>query len=169
MCNCGQSESTNCNCGTQEHNSGNYSCECYWCGRMGHMWKNPHCSVRGITGRTCSGRAHFEEKCQSKWRNRNRKKINHMWGIKKKDWVRQSETGTDSDNDGYIFHITWKKSSKVPVTVGGVEVNMVIDSGSDTYIIDQKLGEKLKSKKIKCQCKKNGRKLFTCTSTVELI
>lgn len=55
---------------------------------------------------------------------------------------------SERDEDEYAFTVTFTPPEKIDVTVGGVVVVMVIDSGASTNVIDKNLWLKLKQDKI---------------------
>ena len=65
------------------------------------------------------------------------------------DWEIKN-VAQDNDGSGYAFSIQnrhAKSDARIPVKIGGVMVDILIDSGSDTNIIDRQLWENLKMKK----------------------
>ena len=76
---------------------------------------------------------------------------------------------TKDDDDEYAFIVTsTPRPGKVAVNVGGVSVDMLIDSGASTNVIDQKLWEELKKKHIECVSKKSRKKLYAYGATTPL-
>lgn len=67
-----------------------------------------------------------------------------------------------TDNDEYTFSVNdfESVSNKILLNIGGIPVQVMIDSGSSCNIIDMKLWEELKSKIIKCDSKKCNKKLY---------
>ena len=69
--------------------------------------------------------------------------------------------GSERDEDEYAFTVNSATSpEKIDVTVGGVVVAMLIDSGASTNVIDKNLWSKLKQDKIKCVLRKSDKKLY---------
>ena len=69
--------------------------------------------------------------------------------------------GSERDEDESVFTVNSATSpEKIDVTVGGVAVAMLIDSGASTNVIDKKLWSKLKQDKIKCVSRKCDKKLY---------
>ena len=68
--------------------------------------------------------------------------------------------GSERDEDEYAFTVNSATSlDKIDVTVGGVVVGMLTDSGASTNVIDKNLWSKLKQDKIKCVSRKSDKKL----------
>lgn len=85
--------------------------------------------------------------------------------------VRQVEENSDEENGDYIFKVTKENhndNSKVTVEIGGVKLNMVVDSGARCNIIDRDTCEKLKSLKIDCKSSKETKKIYAYGSTPPL-
>ena len=70
--------------------------------------------------------------------------------------------GSERDEDDeYAFTVNSATSpEKIDVTVGGVVVEMLIDSGASINVIDKHLWSKLKQDKIKCVSRKSDKKLY---------
>ena len=69
--------------------------------------------------------------------------------------------GSERDEDEYAFTVNSVTSpGKIDVTVGRVVVEMLIDSGASTNVIDKNLWSKLKQDKIKCVSRKSDKKLY---------
>ena len=83
-------------------------------------------------------------------------------GKHKKKSVRY--VGSERDEDEYAFTVNSATSEKIDVTVGGVVVAMLIDSGASTNVIDKNLWSKLKQDKIKCVSRKSDKKLYAYES-----
>ena len=65
------------------------------------------------------------------------------------------------DEDEYAFSVkSVLPPEKVEVSVGGVMVEMVIDSGASTNVIDKNLWSKLKQEKVKCLSMKSDKKPY---------
>ena len=109
------------------------------------------CKAWEQTCRQCKGK---EQVCKSK-----QNKEDYIKGCKEKSkQVRQVEEG-----DRYAFTVRnvsdASGDAKIEVNVGGIPVNMIIDSGATCNIIDQNLWEHLKSKNIECES--TVRRMFT--------
>lgn len=158
--------------------------ECYRCGGRGHFGSSPNCPARGKLCKKCGGRDHFQKKCRSKTMKAAGKEEGRKYeNVKpkpkqKRDHQRRNvkhvEAESESDSEeGYLF---MTKSSapkhKITVNVGGVDINVIVDSGSDVNIIDCQLWEEMKQKQVCCeQQRKCSKKLFpyACKTPLETI
>jgi hypothetical protein len=74
------------------------------------------------------------------------------------------------EEDEYAFIVNEAlDTGKMTVSVGGIQLEMVIDSGTSTNVIDKHLWEDLKKKHIKCTSKKTIKKLYSYGSTTSLM
>ena len=56
-----------------------------------------------------------------------------------------------SEDEIFAINLTPEEESQVEITVGGQEVNVLIDSGTSCNVIDQQLWEQLKQKEAVCK------------------
>ena len=135
--------------GRQQDKTGIHKVKCYRCGREGHKSMDKNCKAWGQTCRKCKGKDHFERVCKSKPSGNDFRKE------EKPKRVRQVE-----DGDRYAFTVRNSNdtSANITINVGGIPVQMIIDSGATCNIIDQNLWEHLKLENIRCEstkCKPN--------------
>ena len=98
---------------------------------------------------------------QKSGRNQRRKGINQV----------DLEGDTDEEEDvDYVFMT--KKSSvrenKITIGIGGIPVKMIIDSGCDTNIINEKLWKELQQNGLKAKPEASKKKLYPYSSTTPL-
>ncbi|XP_069787356.1 uncharacterized protein [Narcine bancroftii] len=168
---------------SHRHNQPRYTSthdvECYRCGNRGHFGKDPYCPAKGKVCRKCGGKDHFAKKCKSKSNADQKRKSTtskgKAWGKGKypgkKDTIRQIDGDDDDTQEGqscYQFTLNDVRHEKVSVIIGGVTVQVIADSGSDSNVIDRHLWEKLKRKNIICTSKKCSKKLYPYTATKPL-
>ncbi|XP_070572649.1 uncharacterized protein [Ptychodera flava] len=123
---------------------------CYRCGQSGHYGKDPNCPARGKKCLKCNGADHFAAVCKTK-----QKKVNCV----------NSDQNPSSVSGDYAFHIKDQASSGViPTVIGGVKLNMLVDSGATTNIVDEDTWKTLKAKKIQCASYKQNTKLYPYAS-----
>ena len=68
----------------------------------------------------------------------------------------------------YAFTVREKNEKKIGVNVGGCKLNMIIDSGASTNIIDKQTWEWLKKNKVKSESARSSRKLYAYASQTPL-
>ncbi|XP_070576981.1 uncharacterized protein [Ptychodera flava] len=123
---------------------------CYRCGSTGHFGHDPKCPAKGQTCRKCSGKNHFAKACRSK-------------ETKTKSRVNAVEEPQDTSKHDYFFTVHGKgNSNMLDINIGGVKLQMLVDSGATSNIIDERTWERLKSEWIKCisQAASVNRKLY---------
>ena len=74
----------------------------------------------------------------------------------------------NEDTPVYAFAVDTKKQEKILVAVGGCKLNMIVDSGASTNIIDKQTWEWLKKNKFKCRSARSDRKLYPYASQTPL-
>ncbi|XP_062570106.1 uncharacterized protein LOC134232175 [Saccostrea cucullata] len=74
----------------------------------------------------------------------------------------------DSDDEHYAFIVNAEKQSCISVTIGGVQTDMIIDSGATCNLISRLEWERLKNFKMKCDSRKCTKKLFAYGSKTPL-
>ena len=57
----------------------------------------------------------------------------------------------NEDTPVYAFAVDNKKQEKIEVTVGGCMLNVIVDSGASTNIVDKQTWGWLKKNKVKCK------------------
>lgn len=133
--------------------------KCYSCGKFGHYRTDSKCPARGQKCRKCHMEGHFEVCCKTKPKSK--------WQKNKKAAIRNIEThdlGSDEEEKTYVFTIQNRKCAKndFSVSIGGIQTEVIIDSGATVNVIDRDLWEQLKQQKVKCQSqsKSSSRKLY---------
>ena len=135
---------------TKESTSESMKHACYRCGNVGHFGRDHECPARGKTCHKCGGKDHFGSQCKTtktakppqrrrggkpKGKNPKRKSVRYV----------ESEGGEDE----YAFAVnSAAPPEKINVTVGGVVVAVLIDSGASTNVIDRNLWLKLKQERL---------------------
>lgn len=69
---------------------------------------------------------------------------------------------TENVKEHYAFSITSSgaKDSFVHVTVGGVQVKSLVDSGATVNVVDHKLKEFMRVNRVKCVSQRSSKELF---------
>ena len=110
------------------------------CNRCGKNWphsKQSPCPAKGQTCRECGKPNHFAKMCFS--RRKPKQDKNQIKVIEQKD------DSASSSDDEYIYS-TGKEKSKIPtvkVTVNDVELEMFLDTGASTDILDEVTFQKI--------------------------
>ena len=132
---------------------------CYRCGSSRQMGRDPKCPSRGQTCRKCKGKDHFARVCKSKPKKA---------GVNRVQEELEANNGEQVD---YAFRVTNEAHSNLPkLSIGGVELEMLVDSGATNNIVDEETWEDLKAKKIKCKSEAApiDRKLYAYASSKPL-
>ncbi|XP_026743690.1 uncharacterized protein K02A2.6-like [Trichoplusia ni] len=117
------------------------------CGSENHKCDDARCPARDKVCDKCGYKGHFKSQC----RTRNHKcKAPAIWNKQKTD-DKKPKTNEEPpkppvSNVNYIFHID--DDAEIACLVGGVNVNMLIDSGSKNNIINDKTWKYLKSNNV---------------------
>ena len=125
--------------------------ECFRCGKPGHFARDPRCPARGKECSKCHQKGHFAVVCKTKSKDLGKLRVSFV-----------------DEEDEYAFTVKGTlETGKVAVSVGGVLVEMIIDSGLSN-VIDKCLWENLKKKHIKCTSRRAIKRLYAYGSTTPL-
>ncbi|XP_055615582.1 uncharacterized protein K02A2.6-like [Toxorhynchites rutilus septentrionalis] len=126
---------------------------CYNCGRADHLAASKLCPARGKQCRNCQIYGHFERLC--------RKQKQHTAPVQGSDQVRAVEDEKQIPNVGnnakeedeqdkvYYAFYSGNESNVLTCGIGGVDVDMLIDSGADANLISNVAWSKLKEERVK--------------------
>ena len=121
---------------------------CYRCGNTGHFGKDSSCPARGKKCHKCDGKDNFSKMCKSK-----KQTVNNVTEQAEYAFVVKDGSAQDS----------------LDMCLGGVHLNMLIDSGATCNVVDEGTWEKLKKQKIQCQSYAGSeRKLYPYSSNQPL-
>ena len=139
---------------------------CYQCGRTGHFGKDPDCPERGNFCHTCGLEGHFQTQCRTRQKGEEKQRKAGKFRNHRTPNAVHSEGGDEGPE--YAFAVGIETQEKIEVTVGGCRLNMVIDSGASTNIVDKQTWEWLKRNKLKCESTRADKKLYTYASQAPL-
>lgn len=139
--------------------------KCYRCSYRGHVQSDEKCPAKDKECTKCHKRDHFAAMCRMQRAEKyddgpDRKETKPSNSANYKD-RRKSTTvkqldgdAADSDNE-YAFTLrdeicVLERGEFILAIIGGVEIDLLVDSGSRCNIIDESTWELLKSKRIKC-------------------
>ena len=138
---------------------------CFRCGRIGHFAKDPKCPADKATCRRCGSVGHFAVVCKTK----DKKKISEVKPngnprrMKNHPGSVNNVERENSDDEEYVFSLRNAKtnhSGVVTVKVGGVFMEVLIDSGSSMNVIDRDTWESLKKQRIRCVSERLTKQLY---------
>lgn len=143
---------------------------CYACGKSGHISRDTACPAKGQKCRRCQTLGHFEKAC----RKRSSTSQDNFVARKIRAVSNESasiSTEKDISTDEveqkvyYTFH-TGNEANLMQCEVGGVSIEMIIDSGSDVNLISAGTWETMKAKRVVLQrCTKGGNKILKAYGT----
>lgn len=121
----------------QKPNTNNTSAGACWaCNREGHRRGDPACAARNKKCLKCNRMGHFSIVCRSQ--TRGRRPLNR---------VRAVEEEQENDEVEYVFQVG-KPKGTVKCRVGGVEIDVLIDSGTRRNLITEDIWKTMKERKV---------------------
>ena len=141
---------------------------CHRCGRTGHFGRDSNCPARCQFCHRCGLEGHFQEQCRTKQKDEEKQKQTKGHRNPKGGAANMVGSHDKEEEPVYAFTVGGTNEEKIEVTVGGCKLNMIIDSGASTNIIDKETGEWLKKNKVKCESARSSRKLYAYASQTPL-
>lgn len=133
---------------------------CFRCGYPGHLYWDPNCPAKGKNCVKCNKPGHFASVCKSKAvPDRNRRNGERGRTTARSARVRNLENREEEEEYAFTLEegaqqLNVVKEQTVEVQVGGVCLNLLIDSGASCNVIGEDLWEYCKKNNIKCKSKK---------------
>lgn len=134
---------------------------CFRCGSKNHYSVDSTCPAREVTCHKCSKVGHYAKVCRSgKGSKDSKDNDKRPENTKSKGQVNRVDHDTGRNDYAFSVHGNGTHSGMIEITVGGVPLKVLVDSGASTNIIDTGTWERLKLLKIKCTSKVCERELF---------
>lgn len=128
----------------------NKGSQCTRCGSNRHNSDSSTCPARSKQCNKCKYIGHFQSQCRTR-ADKRKLDFDRNKNVKKPKYYKKPENGTQKEKIDYIFHID--DDDVVNCELGGVMIDMIIDSGSKCNIISSKTWTQLKD----CNVKKKNR------------
>lgn len=138
---------------------------CFNCGRRDHISSSETCPAKGKICHSCKRVGHFESRCRyrksvSKM-NTAAKKVRTVEEIEAKTKDVPVEPAVESVAKTYYTFHSGNESNVVPCKVGGIQLDLLIDSGSDVNLIPDTVWESLKLANVMVyKCEKGSQKVL---------
>ena len=139
---------------------------CYRCGRTGHFGPDSNFPASGQFCHQCGLKGNFQEQCRTKQKGQEKQKQTKGRRNPKGGAANVVGCHNEEEEPVYPFTVRGRNEEKIEVTVGGCKLNMIIDSGASTNIIDQETWEWMKKNKVKCESARSSRKLYAYASSI---
>lgn len=122
---------------------------CFNCGRLGHFAASAACRARGKQCRSCKSFGHYEKFCRKTKRTMNRDADKRVQAVEETPRSEESESqGGEEETKVYYAFYSGNESNVIMCTVGGVRVEMLVDSGADANLVSEEAWETLKKQRI---------------------
>ncbi|XP_022815233.1 uncharacterized protein K02A2.6-like [Spodoptera litura] len=151
------------------------SSKCSRCGYNTHTASHKECPAKKKNCHACGKLGHFGTMCRTKPQKRKlENKQNDDPKIKKKrnevNLINVDSDEDSSDRNHYIFNMNDDDEATIKCEMGGVKLNLLIDSGCKLNLITEKTWEDLKKKKVFCinQVKGSNKTLYAYGSNSPL-
>lgn len=139
---------------------------CYACGNEGHYAISIDCPAKGRTCRRCKRLGHFENTCHKQGHKRksagqpsfNPKRVNQVKESSDRNDLREGEEMKDSESDDKVYYAFYggNDTNVLPGIIGGVQVELLVDSGADVNLIKLETWESLKAQRIRVKSTVKG-------------
>ncbi|XP_058815992.1 uncharacterized protein LOC131679299 [Topomyia yanbarensis] len=143
---------------------------CFNCGRRDHISTDQTCPAKNVACRSCKRVGHFEAYCRQKVFQRGYLQRSSTQVMSEKDKICMlKEEGVVSKPDNqkedtgktYYTFYAGSESNVIMCNVGGVDLDLLVDSGSDANLIPDTVWEYLKKKAVTVkQCERGSSKIL---------
>lgn len=126
--------------------------ECTRCGSKNHKFDSDLCVAKDKTCAKCGYKGHFLKMCRTRANKRKPNPRDQKTNSKKRRFEKndtEGPSGKKNKSDAvidYIFHID--EDAAISCQIGGVDVDLLIDSGSKCNIISEKSWNLMKAKNV---------------------
>lgn len=126
---------------------------CYNCGRVGHVAASAACPARGKQCRNCQIFGHFERLCRKRKQPPPSEQVSkQVRAVEDEPRPSPVEDGNVKEEAGqdkiYYAFYSGNESNVIPCVVGGIELEMLVDSGADANLISNESWCKLKEERV---------------------
>lgn len=133
--------------------------ECGRCGRKGHVAADEKCPARGKTCHGCGKKDHFQRRCrtqttQKRKFNEEQNQTNFKKTKREGEDVNLVKSNDDDYDDIFCDVGAEGNGNKLWCCVGGIEREVIVDSGSRYNIVDRETWQELKANNIKTSVRK---------------
>ncbi|XP_049301210.1 uncharacterized protein LOC125774862 [Anopheles funestus] len=118
---------------------------CFNCGRVGHFAASFNCPARGKECRNCKKIGHFEQMCRKPTEKGPMKR--QIRAIDESSEAKQPKMESNDTKAYYAFY-SGNESNVIKCLLGGVSLEMLVDSGADANLIPGEIWEKLKTENV---------------------
>nr|CAI5849022.1 unnamed protein product [Callosobruchus analis] len=155
--------------GNTRKRNGNYRCS--RCGSDKHNCSSTACPAKNRKCHSCGKAGHYRQYCRSNIDQTKKRKADHGNSTQKSKRQRRAKVETDFVEDeevDYVFHID--DDSNIKCIIGGIQTDVLIDSGCRLNLLTDKTWEYLKKKKVKAfnQIKRPEKTLLAYGSSTPL-
>lgn len=134
--------------------SGQINQTCYACGQQGHFAASNECPAKGRTCRRCRRLGHFEKTCRKRRFEGSTpfkaKRVNQVEDSLDTEEIPNEKAGQNVEADNKVYYAFYggNDSNVIPGNIGGVAVQLLVDSGADVNLIKPATWEAMKQQKV---------------------
>jgi len=131
--------------------------KCFRCGYSGHSYKDEKCPARTRACNKCGKKGHFGTMCRSSMSNKDGGRGASRGSMR----VRELNEDNDGGERSYAFGLRTEHRVNIieegqcmDVRVGGIMLNVLVDSGAQCNVVDEETWKDCKRKNIVCESNK---------------